>query len=424
MEDEAHDVGGMHVKILYVNPYAGSPDYGMQLRPYYLAKEWVRAGHQVTMVAASYSHLRRRQPVTGKQMEEEQIEGISYLWLPTPAYEGNGYRRVLNMLAYAWQLQRWQEKIAERYQPDVVIASSPHPFCIYGAKGIASKTGAKLIFEVRDLWPLTLIELGNKSRWHPFIMLMQVAENYAYRVSDRVVSLLPKADSYMVKHGMEPHKFTYIPNGVDLHEWQAVLEGRLPTLHRETIARIREEGHFAVGYTGAHGLADALEHVVEAADLLRDHPVALLFVGEGPEKESLQRLAEEKELTRVHFLPQIHKAAIPELLAQLDVLYIGWKREPIYQYGISPNKLFDYMMAAKPVIHGIEDKENLVAKCEAGITIPPENPQAIADAILCLQRMSQEEREEMGQRGRLYVQAEHDFSCLASRFLSGIVSHS
>lgn len=409
---------------MYMNPYAGSLEYGMQLRPYYLAREWVKQGHEVIMVAASYSHLRTRQPAVNTELNEEEIDGIRYLWLRTPAYEGNGLSRVRNMLSYAWSLLRWQQQLAQRYQPDVVIASSPHPFCIYGARRIAVRTGATLIFEVRDLWPLTLIELGNKSPRHPFIMLMQAAENYAYRVSDRVVSLLPKADTYMMKHGMEPHKFFHIPNGIDTKEWQEVFEGRLPQEHRQTIEQFRQKGYFLIGYTGAHGLADALDYFIEAGRLLKDQPVAFLLVGQGPEKETLQKQAERNQLRNVCFLPSIPKSAIPAFLEQMDALYIGWKKEPIYQYGISPNKLFDYFMAAKPVIHGIEDKQNLVATCEAGLTIVPEDSQAIVEAIRRLQGMKPEERDEMGKRGRAYVMAEHDLSFLAARFLSGIVSPS
>lgn len=410
------------MKIMYMNPYAGSLAHGMQLRPYYLAREWVKQGHEVMMVAASYSHLRSQQPRFADKITEEEIDGIRYIWLKTPAYEGNGAARVRNMFAYAWALLRWQNQLAVFYQPDVVIASSPHPFCIYGAKRIAQKSGAALIYEVRDLWPLTLVELGRQSPRHPFIMLMQAAEDYAYRAADRVVSLLPKADRYMVRRGMEPCKFFHIPNGIDAAEWQEERAGRLPEEHQQAIDRFKRQGCFLVGYTGAHGLADALEHLVEAGARLRDQDVALLFVGQGPEKEALHRQAEQKKLSHVRFLPPIPKSAIPAFLAQMDALYIGWKKEPIYQYGVSPNKLFDYLMAAKPVIPGIEDEENPVAACRAGITIPPEEPQAIAEAILRLRAMNQAERDEMGGRGRAYVLAEHDFSYLADRFLAGIAA--
>lgn len=410
------------MNILYINPDAGSLVHGMLLRPYYLAREWVRQGHHVTLAAASYSHMRSRQPQAAEKLGEEEISGIRYLWLKAPAYQGNGAARVRNMLTFSWALLRWQSQLAARCRPDVVIASSPHPFSIYGAKRIAERTGAALIFEVRDLWPLTLVELGQISPRHPFIMLMQATEDYAYRVADRVVSLLPKADRHMVSRGMDPHKFLHIPNGIDVSEWQQANDGLLPPEHRQAIERFRQQDCFLVGYTGAHGLADALEHLVEAGVWLQHRNVALLLVGQGAEKEALRRLAEQKGLTSVCFLPPVPKAAIPAFLAQMDALYIGWRKKPIYQYGVSPNKLFDYLMAAKPVIHAIDDEQNLVAACQAGITIPPENPQAIAEAILRLKEMSAEERRRMGMRGRDYVQAEHDFSRLAKRFLTGIGS--
>ncbi|RNB87375.1 glycosyltransferase WbuB [Brevibacillus fluminis] len=406
------------MNIMFINPYAGSMRYGMQLRPYYLAKKWVKIGHQVTIVAATYAHVRTHQPNPSGGIAEEEEDGIRYVWLPTMEYEGNGLKRVINMMQFSWALLRLRKQLAERYQPDVVVASSPHPFSIFGAEKIARQTGAKLVFEVRDLWPLTLIELGHKSPWHPFIMLMQYAENYAYRKADKVVSLLPKADRYMILHGMEPHKFTYLPNGIDVDEWQQVLEGGVPELHRETIARYKAEGRFLLAYTGSHGLADSLHHLVAAADELRDQPVGFLCVGHGPEKPALEQLAVERGLDNVAFLPPVSKAALLELLTQMDVLYIGWKREEMYRFGVSPNKLFDYMMAAKPVIHAIEAGNDPVAASGCGITIPPEDPQAIAQAISTLRAMSGKERAEMGMRGREYVLAEHNLEQLAARFLA------
>jgi glycosyltransferase involved in cell wall biosynthesis len=406
------------LNIMFINPYAGSKTYGMQLRPYYLAKEWVKLGHQVTIVAASFSHVRTEQPVISGNITEEDIEGIRYLWLQTPDYEGNGMKRVANMMKFAWQLVRFKKKLASMCKPDVVIASSPHPFGIFGAKGIARAAGAKLVFEVRDLWPLTLIELGNTSPWHPFIMFMQFTENYAYRSADRVVSLLPKADRYMIEHGMAPHKFYYLPNGIDVEEWQEVFEGRLPGEHREMIERYKTDGYFLVGYTGAHGLANSLDDLIEASHLLRNESVAFVLVGHGPDKEALQQQAKERGLNKVAFLPSIPKYAIPELLARMDALFIGMRRDSRYQFGVSPNKLFDYMMAAKPVIHSVEAGNDLVVSSGCGISLPPEDPQAIAQAIMKLQAMSREERVEMGLKGREYVLAEHDLKHLASRFFT------
>jgi hypothetical protein len=295
------------MNILLINHYAGSPQHGMEYRPFYLAREWVNLGHRVTIVGASFSHLRISQPHLDGDIAEEDIDGIRYVWLKTPEYAGNGLRRAWNMLAFVRQLMRYQKKVVGTQRPDAVIASSPHPFVIFPARCIASKYGAKLIFEVRDLWPLTLIELNGMSQWHPFIQSLQYTENYAYRHADRVVCTLPKADVYMQSHGMEADKFAYIGNGVSLEEWGET-GYPLPNEHAAVLNRLTKEGRSIVGYVGGHQPSNALGAVVKAAELLRDVPVTFMLVGHGSEKAHLQQIAKERRVDNVLFLPSVPKA--------------------------------------------------------------------------------------------------------------------
>jgi glycosyltransferase involved in cell wall biosynthesis len=402
--------------IILINHYSGSPKHGMEYRPYYLAREWVALGHRVTVIAASYSHLHTTSPTVSRAITIEEIDGIRYVWLKTPHYVGNGGSRVVNMFAFAFKLHKHASEMLDGIRPQLVIASSPHPFIIWGARRLSTLSNAKLIFEVRDLWPLTLIELGNISPKHPFIRLMQYFENYSYRVADRVVSLLPKADSYMIEHGMDEKKFMYIPNGVDTAEWNRGLAA-LPDSHVESLQTLRSDSRFLVGYAGNHGISNALQYLVDAAALITRYPVTIVLVGKGPEKEALQRQAAKLNLNNVVFLPEIAKVAIPALLSSVDVLYIGWNRDSLYRFGVSPNKLMDYMMAGKPVIHSIEAGNDSVADSGCGFSVAPEDPRAIADAIIKLLNMTVVEREVMGQRGKRFILAHHDYSILAKKFL-------
>lgn len=198
------------MNILLINHYAGSPEYGMEYRPYYLAREWVKMGHNVTIVGADFSHLRIKQPQAG----EEIIDGIRYVWLHTPAYQGNGIGRIKNMLSFLWKLYRQEKRVKGEHKPNVVIASSTYPLDIYPAHYIAKKYKAKLVFEVHDIWPLTPMEIGHMSKYHPFIMVMQMAEDYMCRHVDKVISILPKAEPHYREHGLAKGKFVHIPNGV------------------------------------------------------------------------------------------------------------------------------------------------------------------------------------------------------------------
>ncbi len=405
------------MNILIINHYAGSLRHGMQYRQFYLAREWQRLGHKVSIAAASFSHVRNLNPNVNGNVTMEEVDGIGYVWFRTPKYKGNGFGRVLNMLVFGLSLALSGPRIFSSCKPDLVIASSPHPFSIFGARRISRAFNARLVFEVRDLWPLTLIELGGISPRHPFIIMMQKIENMAYRVSDHVISLLPKADSYMKAHGLRDGKFTYIPNGICLEDWHGAAEAKSDSRHIRALSQIKQDGKLIVGYAGAHGLANGLHTLIDAAALLRSYPVSFVLVGHGPVKETLERAVLQNGLQNVLFLDSVDRSAIPELLASMDILYIGLKNEPLFRFGISPNKLMDYMMAGKPIIHAIDAGNDLVAEADCGISVAPEDPNAVAGAVIKLMDMTIPEREQMGLKGKEYVKANHDYSVLAGRYL-------
>ncbi|SNS65635.1 Glycosyltransferase involved in cell wall bisynthesis [Noviherbaspirillum humi] len=405
------------MRILYINHYAGSPFHGMEYRPHYLARHWVRAGHQVSVVAASASHVRSKAPEMSGKVKEESIDGIRYIWLRTPSYSGNGLRRAVNMASFVNRLYRMRSLLARRFSPDVVIASSTYTWDIFPASAIARLSGGKLVYEVHDLWPLSPMELGKMSALHPFVLSLQLGEDYACRRADSVVSMLPFADKHLCERGMVREKFHYIPNGIELDEWQAEA-GELPLEHCAVLKECRDKGRFIVCYAGTHGLANALDGLLDAAKLLLDHPVDFVLVGQGPDKQMLQRRARELGLTNVHFLAPVPKRCIAELLRATDALFIGWKRQPLYRFGISPNKLMDYMAAGKPIINAAEVPNDCVADAGCGYSVKPEDAPALADAIARLMRLAAPERQHMGQLGKRYVHAHHDYAVLAQKFLS------
>jgi glycosyltransferase involved in cell wall biosynthesis len=254
---------------------------------------------------------------------------------------------------------------------------------------------------------------------HPFILLLQAAENFAYRNADKVISILPLAESHMRRHGLKEGKFCYIPNGIDLEEWRQPVQS-LVEPYLSGIARLRNRGHFIVGYAGSHGLANELDSLLDAAKLLQDEPVAFYFVGHGPEKDRLIQRAEELELQNVIFMPPVPKTQVPSLLQASDALYIGLHRQPLFRFGVCPNKLLDYMMSARPVIHAIEAGNDLVAEAGCGFSTPPQDAPAVAAAIRRLMAMTPQQRAELGRRGREYVASRHDYRRLARDFLEAV----
>ena len=406
------------MNILLINHYAGSPQHGMEFRPYYLAREWVRAGHTVRIVAGSYSHIRAKQPVCMDGAETmEQIDGIEYCWYKTPPYKGNGLGRVKSMLSFIWNLWRDAKAIAMDFKPDVVIASSTYPMDIWPAERIAKQANAQLVYEVHDLWPLSPMELGGMSRWHPFIMWVQWAEDHAYRAADRVVSMLPKTLDYMVSRGMRADKWAFVPNGVDLEEWR--VRAPLPADTQAALQSVKARGLPVLGYAGTHGLANALDVLLDASRLLKGQ-VEVVLVGTGPERDRLMRRVAAENLSNVTMLPSVPKAAMPALLDAMDIAFIGLLPEPLFRFGISPNKLFDYMMAGKPIIQAIRAGNDPVAEVGCGITVAPNDPAAIAKAALALGAMTSEDKQAMGQKGEAFIRAERTYEGLAQQFLNVI----
>jgi glycosyltransferase involved in cell wall biosynthesis len=407
------------MRLLLVNHYAGSPRHGMEFRPYYLAREWVRAGHEVTIVAASHSHVRAVQPEVPGLPVEEIIDGIRYRWLPVPIYQGNGVGRLRNILSFLRQLRADAWRLTREFRPDAVIASSTYPMDVWVAKKLARLAKAKLVYEVHDLWPLSLIELSGMSPRHPFVLMCGKAEADAYRDADVVVSMLPCVHEHMASRGLDLRKLRIVPNGFAPEEWQGNSAALGATLKAHLDAE-RAAGRVIVGYAGSMGLPNALGVLLDASARVKDAPLSFVLVGSGHEATRLADRAAAEGLTNVRFFAPIPKAQIPTLLAHFDIAYIGWQRTPIYRFGIAPNKLIDYLMAGRAVLHSVEAGNDPVAEAGAGLTVPPEDAEAVAEGLLKLAALSPDERAAMGQRGRAFVMAHHAFPVLAARFIEAL----
>jgi glycosyltransferase involved in cell wall biosynthesis len=410
------------VNLLLINHYAGAPELGMEFRPYHLAREWVCAGHRVSIVAAGYSHVRARQPDMSAGAHDSLIDGITYRWLPAPRYTGNGAGRALNVACFLAQVWREGPRLLRDFAPDAVIASSTYPMDIWVARRIA-RLGAprrvKLVYEIHDLWPLSPIELSGLSPRHPFARLCQRAENDAYRDADVVISMLPKVHEHVAAHGLDLRRLTIVPNGIAPDDRQQPASP-LRTDVRAAIDGTRQRGQLVGGYAGSMGLPNALDTLLDAATLLRDEPVGIVMVGDGHERERLALRVRQETIANVTLLPPIPKSQIPSFLAAIDIAYIGWQRQPIYRFGIAPNKLMDYMMAGCAVLHSVEAGNDPVAESGCGLTVAPESPQAVAEGLRTMAALGAEQRRAMGERGRAHVLSHHTYPVLAQRFLDAI----
>lgn len=396
----------MHIWI--INHYSYPPTFSGATRHYNLARQLVEQGHEVTLVASSFHHHEKGELLLepGENFRHEIYNGVRFVWIRGLPYHSNdGIRRILNMLHFGWKVFR-KTGLKELPRPDVIMGCSVHLFTPLGAYGLAKRLGTPFVLEIRDLWPQTLIDIGKINRWHPFIILLSLIERFLYRVSDKIVTALPSSEAHIIGKGGRAEDILCIPNFIDLMQ----MPDPTPSA---------EKSVFTVMYAGSHGLANDLLYTLQAAKLLLDDGwgdrVRFYFIGDGPEKPNLQKYAHEAGLTNVIFEAPVPKKDIYRVLETADVFIITSIKTDLYRWGFSPNKLFDYLGMSRPIIYGVHSPYNPIEQAQAGITVPAEDAQAIAEAVQTLAEMSPQDRHEIGLRGRRYVEEHHDARKLAQK---------
>ncbi|MCF6212460.1 MAG: glycosyltransferase family 4 protein [Flavobacteriaceae bacterium] len=401
----------MNKTIWVINQTAGTLDSGWGERHLMLSRYWVKKGYDVKIISGSYNHLFINQPnVKNKTYAFEEVEvGITFCWVKTPKYYDGGYRKFWSNLIFMLRLFFIPTKKLRK--PDYIIVSSMPIFPIINGYLFKKRFNSKkLIIEIRDLWPLTPIYLKGYSNNHPLVKIIGLFEMFAYKKSDYIVSLLPNAASYINNISKKPDKFKWIPNGIDKKYLKAA------PLDDGVVTQLPKD-KFIVGYTGTMGMANALEYFIEASTILQDKTkIHFVLVGNGYLKNTLQK--QTKEQKNITFIPKINKEKVQSMLDYFDLCFIGRNDTPLFNYGVSSNKYFDYMLSKTPVLVSSNLIKDPVELSGCGITVKPENAQAVADGILTFFEMDESERNIMGIKGYDYVKKYHNFTVLSQSYLS------
>jgi glycosyltransferase involved in cell wall biosynthesis len=412
------------MRIWVFNHYASPPDRPAGTRHYDFGRVLAGQGHDVTIFASSFSHHSLREERLGcrQWMRAEVVDGVRFVWVRTLPYAGNDHRRALNMLSYTVGVIAAQQMFPP---PHVVVGSSVHPGAAVAAWLVGGMRRVPFAFEVRDLWPQALIDMGELAEHSPTARALRTMERFLYRRTRIVISLLPRAAEYIRCTGVPEEKIAYVPNGIADVPCAVIPPGPGCADLLSRIARWRAEGFLVAGYTGSHGLANGLPVLIEAARVLRENAVgniALVFVGDGPAKAECQRLAADYGLGNVMFAEPVPKQEMPAVLRALDVTLFPLRDSSVARYGLSSNKLFDYLASGRPVLACCGVAGNPVEESGAGVCVPANSPEAVANGLIKLHHMGGSGRREMGERGRQWVYAHHGTSALAARFLDALAS--
>lgn len=395
--------------IWIINGYAGAPKYGGGMyRHFYLAKEFNKLGYKTIIISGSYSHIFTSFPdMNGHIFKKETIDSIEFLWIKVIRYSGSfSKKRVIKWFEFVFKLFFIGRHIDK---PDFIISSPTEPFPIIPAYYFSKKYKAKLICEVRDIWPLSLMEIGGFSSNNPMIKIMSYLEKFAIKKSDTIVSNLENYSEHIKELGFKKNVH-WISNGINLQDM--MFQKNLPN----KICNLIPKDKFIIGYTGKIGISNAIILLLEAAKALQ-HNKNLFFVivGNGSEKNKLKK--EFESLKNVIFINAIPKNQIQSMLKLFDVCYIGWMDRKLYKYGISANKIFDYMYSGKCILQYINQKRTMISKYNCGIDIGFNN-EDLAKAIEKISKFSKIELQNMGDNGKKYVLEYFTYEKLAQKYIS------
>lgn len=408
------------MNILVLSHFQSSDRYSSSSRFSGFARRWKANGNAVTLVCASFSHLYNVQPEGKGIWWLEREDGVNYLFLRTPSYQGNGIWRFFNMLSYLGLNLLLMPYYIFVVRPKIIIAANVYLLDSLLAWIIGRLTGGRMVREIRDLWPQSLIELGALHSRSVVAKVLRCVESLSFRCADGVVTTLGNGWEYVQRFGLPVECFQWIPTPVRTLSTPIDIKLISP-LNARIIAALKNENIFLIGFFGSMGIGDTLPILLEAMRILKTQAIHLLVVGDGTLLKSHQLLADKYKLENVLFIPRVPREECIALMSQTDVLYLGWEDKPLYRYGISPNRLLDYQLSGRPVLHACSLHSDPVRIAGCGISVPSGDPVALADAIKEMAQMEPKELDRMGMAGLEYVLREHDESRLAQRYFEFLV---
>jgi glycosyltransferase involved in cell wall biosynthesis len=368
-----------------------------------------RQGHECLILTSDANHLASVPDLHGSHLLHD-IEGVKVCWIRTRKYVGaKSIGRVLSWLDFEWQLWRLRKGALPR--PDAVIVSSLSLLTVFNGLWLRWRFRCRLIFEIRDIWPLTLVEEGGFSPWNPLVIALGWVERLGYRRADAIVGTMPNLAAHVKGQVASAAPVHAIPFGVDP---DALGDG--VSVPPEWVERHVLKGRFVVCHAGTIGITNALETLFDCARMMHDDPdVHFLIVGEGDLKEHYQ--AASADLSNVTFTGPVPKQMVQSVLRRVDLVYFATHPSKVWDYGMSLNKVVDYMLAARPVVGSYSGFRTMIEEAGCGSMVPAQDPTALRSEIERYRGMSAEQRATMGARGRAWLLEHRTYRELAAKYV-------
>ncbi len=399
--------------VWYISKYANILKYGANTRQFSFCKGFKKLGYKPTLIVGNSSHLYDTLPKFQGDFFHEKYENVDIIWINLPKYKkATSVKRFWTWLLFEYKIIKLYKKFPAN-NPDVVIASSLSILSIISGVFLKYKLKAKFIFEVRDIWPQTLIDLNGLSKFHPIVLTLRTLEKFGYKKADLIVGTMSGLYRHVIQSVNVPEgKVINIPQGVDLDFYNLNQE----KLDNGFVNKYFPKNKFTIVYAGTLAISYALDKVIKAAEILNttNPNVHFLFLGNGLEKEALQKQA--KGLNNVTFVPRIPKEQVLDFLSRSSVLLHSFKMKKVFEYGISPNKFIDYMYSARPIIVMFSGHQSLINQANCGIFIESEDYISLAEVIEEYYKKSYKELDKLGQNGKDYLLNNLTFEILSKKY--------
>ncbi len=400
-----------NIKILLLSQYFPPETGAGSNRAYEHTKRWIGCGADVTVITCmpNYPNGVIPEKYRGKKFYAEVIDGIKVVRTFTFATPNKGF--IKRTLAYfSFMLSSVIQGCYKTKNFDLIIATSP-PFTVGISGWLLSKIKRiPFVFEVRDLWPDSIIQLEQvKSKF--IIKILRSIEIFLYKSAARIISVTDSYINKITEHGISADKIIVIKNGVDTKYFSPLQK------NTDLIKELNLENKFIVSYFGTFGLSHSLETVLYAANILKEHDeICILLVGDGAEKDKLTSLKQNLNLSNVKILKTVPREKLKSFYSISDLMIVILKGIPLFETVI-PSKIFEIMAVQKPILHAVQgESAEIVRNAKAGITIKPDDPQVLAEKILSLSKSSNELKE-FGENGRSFVKSFFDRDLLANKLL-------
>jgi glycosyltransferase involved in cell wall biosynthesis len=384
----------------------------MPARLFTLTEEFNNLGHKAILITSDSNHLADF-PDTNKIYNSEIANGVSTIWIKTKKYTRTAsISRILSWFDFERKLFLMpKEKLTK---PDVVIISSLSMLSIIYGYYLKKKYKAFLVFEIRDIWPLTMTEEGGFSKWHPLVLFLGWIEKFGYKNADLVVGTMPKLNLRVNNILGYEKPFFCSPLGFNPDNYKDNIINE-----KNPFDEVFPKNKIIIGYAGSMGITNALEPFIESMQLLKDNTnIHFMLVGSGALKDSF-----EKQLNKcknVTFLGRIDQNKVKYFLNKCDILYLSTKDSIVWKYGQSMNKVVEYMLASKPIIASYTGYPSMINEAQCGKFIKTINPLDIKNAILDIVSMDSLERDKLGKNGKEWIYKNRQYSLLAKKYIDEI----